>query len=159
MKPLNLAVLLFCLIAYGHSRPSDNDEHDEIIREAKRDNKHFQQYRLPYWAFVPTLGVWPGVAGTGSGTGSAVAAAAATISPPPRGSVAVNLNSGRVTVVDDVADRSEVGDMAADPNRKRWPAQVKPLHPNTPSVGGPSWLRKTAVAAAASSDPVVQAAQ
>ncbi|XP_008188313.1 uncharacterized protein LOC100166780 isoform X3 [Acyrthosiphon pisum] len=42
MKPLNLAVLLFCLIAYGHSRPSDNDEHDEIIREAKRDNKHFQ---------------------------------------------------------------------------------------------------------------------
>lgn len=42
MKPLNLAVLLFCLIAYGHSRPSDTDEHDEILREAKRDNKHFQ---------------------------------------------------------------------------------------------------------------------
>ncbi|CAI6349145.1 unnamed protein product [Macrosiphum euphorbiae] len=35
-------VLLFCLIAYGHSRPSDIDEHDEIIREAKRDNKNFQ---------------------------------------------------------------------------------------------------------------------
>ncbi|XP_022178271.1 uncharacterized protein LOC111039205 isoform X2 [Myzus persicae] len=35
-------VLLFCLIAYGHSRPSDTDEHDEILREAKRDNKHFQ---------------------------------------------------------------------------------------------------------------------
>ncbi|XP_060867091.1 uncharacterized protein LOC132942565 [Metopolophium dirhodum] len=116
-----------------------------------------RRYRLPYWAFVPTLGVWPGVAGTGSGTGSAVAAAA-TIPPPPRGSVAVNLDSGRVTVVDDVAGRPEVGDAAADPNRKWRPAQVKPLHSNTPSVGGPSWLRKTAVAAAAS-DPVVQASQ
>lgn len=42
MKPLNLAVLLFCLVAYGHSRPSDSDEHDEILREAKRENKHFQ---------------------------------------------------------------------------------------------------------------------
>lgn len=47
MKPLNLAVLLFCLIAYGHSRPSDNDEHDEIIRDAKRDNKHFQHLSRP----------------------------------------------------------------------------------------------------------------
>jgi len=107
---------------------------------------------------VPTLGVWPGVAGTGSGTGSAIAAA--TIPPPPRGSVAVNLDSGRVTVVDDVADGSEVGDVAADLNRKWRPVQVKPLHSNTPSVGGPSWLRKTAVpVAAASSDPVIQAAQ
>ncbi|XP_015368787.1 PREDICTED: uncharacterized protein LOC107165179 isoform X2 [Diuraphis noxia] len=35
-------VLLFCLIAYGHSRPQETDENDEIIREAKRDNKHFQ---------------------------------------------------------------------------------------------------------------------
>ncbi|XP_026807258.1 uncharacterized protein LOC113549929 isoform X1 [Rhopalosiphum maidis] len=41
MKPLNVAVLLFCLIAYGHGRPSDSDEHDEILREAKKE-KHFQ---------------------------------------------------------------------------------------------------------------------
>jgi len=107
---------------------------------------------------VPTLGVWPGFAGTGSGTGSAVAAA--TIPPrPPKGSVAVNLDTGRVTVVDDVADRSEDGDAATDPNRKRRPAQVKPLHSNTPSVGGPSWLRKTSAATTAAPDPVIQAAQ
>jgi len=115
-----------------------------------------RRYRLPYWAFVPTLGVWPGVTGTGSETGPAVSAA--TIPPPTRGSVAVNLDSGRVTVVDDVADRSEVGDAATDQNRKRRPVQVKPMHSNTPSVGGPSWLRKTVVPAA-SSDPVKQASQ
>jgi len=117
-----------------------------------------RRYQLPYWAFVPTLGVWPGVVGTGSGTGSAVAAAA-KIPPPPKGSVAVNLDSGQVTVVDDVADRSGLGVATADPNRKLRPTQVKPLHSNTPSVGGPSWLRKTAVATAAASDPVIQAAQ
>ncbi|XP_022178272.1 uncharacterized protein LOC111039206 [Myzus persicae] len=117
-----------------------------------------RRYRLPYWAFVPTLGVWPGVTGTGSGTGSA--ATAATIPPPPKGSVAVNLDSGRVTVIDDLAaGRSEVGDAAADPNRKWRPAQVKPMHPNTPSVGGPSWLRKTSAVAAAAPDPVVQPTQ
>jgi len=104
---------------------------------------------------VPTLGVWPGVTGTGSGTGSAVATAA-TIPPPSKGSVAVNLDSGRVTVIDDMAGRSEVADEAVDPNRKLRPAQVK--HSNTPSVGGPSWLRKTSKGAAAS-DPVVQPTQ
>ncbi|XP_025199892.1 uncharacterized protein LOC112597870 isoform X2 [Melanaphis sacchari] len=34
-------VLLFCLIAYGNGRPSDSDERDEILREAKKE-KHFQ---------------------------------------------------------------------------------------------------------------------
>ncbi|KAF0762007.1 DUF4774 domain-containing protein [Aphis craccivora] len=34
-------VLLFCLIAHGLGRPSDSDERDEILREAKKD-KHFQ---------------------------------------------------------------------------------------------------------------------
>lgn len=37
-----LQVLLFCLITYGHSRPSDADERDEIIRESKKE-KYFQQ--------------------------------------------------------------------------------------------------------------------
>lgn len=41
MKPVNLAVLLFCLIAHGLGRPSDSDERDEILREAKKE-KHFQ---------------------------------------------------------------------------------------------------------------------
>lgn len=114
-----------------------------------------RRYRLPYWAFVPTLGVWPGAAGTGIGTGSA--ATAAVPPPPPRGSVAVNLDNGRVTVVDDVTNRPEVRNAVADPQQKRRPALVKQLHPNTPSVGGPSWLRKTTVAS--SSDPVVQTTQ
>lgn len=35
-------VLLFCLVAYGHGRPSDVDEQDEILREAKKD-KQYQQ--------------------------------------------------------------------------------------------------------------------
>lgn len=117
-----------------------------------------RRYRLPYWAFVPTLGVWPGVTGTGTGTGSAATAAVADVPPPPpRGSVAVNLDNGRVTVVDDVTNRPEVRDASADPQQKRRPALVKPLHPNTPSVGGPSWLRKTTMAL--SSDSVVQTAQ
>jgi len=107
---------------------------------------------------VPTLGVWPGVTGTGTGTGSAATAAVADVPPPPpRGSVAVNLDNGRVTVVDDVTNRPEVRDASADPQQKRRPALVKPLHPNTPSVGGPSWLRKTTMAL--SSDSVVQTAQ
>jgi len=71
--------------------------------------------------------------------------------------VAVNFDSGQVTVVDDTTNRPEVGDAAADPQSKRRPVLVKPLHPNTPSVGGPSWLRKTAVAT--TSAPIVQGAQ
>lgn len=35
-------VLLFCLITYGHGRPSNSDEHEEIMREAKKE-KYFQQ--------------------------------------------------------------------------------------------------------------------
>ncbi|XP_026807263.1 uncharacterized protein LOC113549932 [Rhopalosiphum maidis] len=116
-----------------------------------------RRYRLPYWAFVPTLGVWPGAAGTGTGTGSAATIAAAAVPPPSRRSVAVNFDSGRVTVVDDATNRPEIGDAVADPQSKRRPALVKPLHPNTPSVGGPSWLRRTTVAT--TSDPIVQGAQ
>ncbi|XP_025199894.1 uncharacterized protein LOC112597871 [Melanaphis sacchari] len=115
-----------------------------------------RRYRLPYWAFVPTLGVWPGAAGTGTGTGS-TATVAAAVPPPSRGSVAVNLDSGRVSVVDSVTNGPEVEDTTTDLPQKRRPALVKPLHPNTPSVGGPSWLRKTTVAS--TSSPVIQAAQ
>lgn len=108
-----------------------------------------RRYRLPYWAFVPTLGVWPGTGTAGSGT------AATTVPPPPpsRRSVAVNMETGRVTVVDDAVGQPEVGNSTTDAHRKRRP--VKPMqHPNTPSVGGPSWLRNK-TATVASSDPVV----
>ncbi|VVC46114.1 Domain of unknown function DUF4774 [Cinara cedri] len=44
MKPLDVTavlLVLFCLVACGHGRPSDADEHDEILREAKKE-KHYQ---------------------------------------------------------------------------------------------------------------------
>lgn len=104
-----------------------------------------RRYRLPYWAFVPTLGVWPGAGATGTGD----AANDTAVPLPKSGAVAVNMNSGRVTVVD---ARPEVNASAAPvvvANQLRRRQSVKPpqQHPNTPSVGGPSWLRKTTVAA------------
>lgn len=104
-----------------------------------------RRYRLPYWAFVPTLGVWPGAAGA-TGTGDAVNDTTAPLSKT--GTVAVNTNSGRVTVVDARPEAAAAPAPAAD--RTKWRQSAKPpqQHPNTPSVGGPSWLRKSTVAAA-----------
>jgi len=104
-----------------------------------------RRYRLPYWAFVPTLGVWPKAAAhagaEAAGTGAVVAA---SVPLPASGAVAVNLEDGQVTV----ADRRPGESAAAAEPQKRPRPPVKPRYPNTPSVGGPSWLRKTAAAAA-----------
>lgn len=79
-----------------------------------------RRYPLPYWAFVPTLGVWPKAAAhAASGTEA--------VPLPASGAVAVRLEDGQVTV-------------AGQPQKR----PVRPQYPNTPSVGGPSWLRKTA---------------
>lgn len=50
MKSLNLTVLLFCLITYGYGRPSNDEEHDEIMREAKNE-KYIQQSRAEHRGF------------------------------------------------------------------------------------------------------------
>lgn len=100
-----------------------------------------RRYRLPYWAFVPTLGVWPGVGANGTGE----AANDTAVPLPKSGAVAVNMHSGRVTVLDTrpEATASAAPAVAVDQPKRR------PQHPNTPSVGGPSWLRKTTVAVTA----------
>jgi len=86
-----------------------------------------RRYRLPYWVFMPTLGVWPGP------TGTKAAAVNDTVVPlPGSNTVDVNINNGEVTV--------------ADASRRRPPDLVQ-THPNTPSVGGPSSLRKSAAPA------------
>lgn len=93
------------------------------------------RYQLPYWAFVPTLGVWPRAAAS---NGS-------------RGTVTVNVDNGEV-IVDDAA-RSNVATIsdpvttsitpeATDIPKHRIPIKHQ-IQPNTPSIGGPSWLRKT----------------
>lgn len=112
-----------------------------------------RRYRLPYWAFMPTLGVWPGVDGNGTGSKRDATAIAADSLLASK-SVAVNLDSGKVTVVD--RDRFEVtadavtpktapaafrAVPAADLPKRRKPTKAQ--QPNTPSVGGPSWLRRT----------------
>lgn len=121
-----------------------------------------RRYRLPYWAFMPTLGVWPAVDGTGTaGTKGDVTATAAESLLASK-SVAVNLDNGKVTVVDR-GDRLEVttdavttaaapaptpapspaaspAAPAAGSRKRRKPTKAQ--QPNTPSVGGPSWLRR-----------------
>lgn len=115
-----------------------------------------RRYGLPYWAFVPTLGVWPDAAihtgtGTGTGTGTAAGAYIATVPlPASGGAVAVNLNTGRVTVTDARSEPPTATTIQAATNQpKRRPPPANVLHPNTPSVGGPSWLKKTTAAATA----------
>lgn len=92
-----------------------------------------RRYQLPYWAFVPTLGVWPEAAAL---NGS-------------HGTVTVNVENGEVTL-DDTA-RSDVAVVddpvtttrsATDMPKRRIPIKHQ-IQPNTPSIGGPSWLRKT----------------
>lgn len=125
--------------------------------QTPRPNRGYcmRRYRLPYWAFMPTLGVWPGADGTGTRIKGEVTAAESLLASK---SVAVNLDNGKVTVVDGV-DRSEViadaitpvSAPASPPAAPRtastadFPKRRKPTktqQPNTPSVGGPSWLRR-----------------
>lgn len=103
-----------------------------------------RRFPLPYWAFMPTLGVWP-EAGTRIGPGADAAADA-----PYPSSVAVNLDSGEVTVRDERPVEIADGPQAAAAEQavtqpRQWAPVDRPMHPNTPSVGGPSWLRKTTV--------------
>lgn len=97
-----------------------------------------RRYRLPYWAFVPTLGVWPAAPAR---TLDAAGAAA--------GTVAVNMENGRVTVVDATTSgaprdtATTAAATAAPQHGRRPPRPAKRTHPNTPSVGGPSSLRRT----------------
>lgn len=110
-----------------------------------------RRYRLPYWAFVPTLGVWPNATDrAGAGTAGALGKAGAVTATVPlsqSGAVAVNVEDGEVTVEDGRPERPAANAVAvANPSPKRRRPTVRQQHPNTPSVGGPSWLRKTTVA-------------
>lgn len=131
-----------------------------------------RRYRLPYWAFVPTLGVWPDAADrAGAGATGIPGAVTANVPLSSSGSVAVNLENGRVTILDGkpedpdtnanaaaAATAANVATAAANAanavnaaepiKRRRLP--VKQQFSNTPSVGGPSWLRRTTVVTAAS---------
>ncbi|XP_050441597.1 uncharacterized protein LOC126846326 [Adelges cooleyi] len=78
-----------------------------------------RRYPLPYWAFVPALGVWP----DGSTTTTTTSAAAPL--PPPSPGIRVDVDRGQVSVI---------------PLQK---FQKYNKHPNTPSVDGPSKLKKT----------------
>lgn len=102
-----------------------------------------RRYGLPYWAFVPTLGVWPEAASRAGAQSAGAEAVTATVplSSAP-GAVAVRLADGQLTVDDKQRPETAADDAPAAAKRPRLP--VKPAYPNTPSVGGPSWLRKTA---------------
>jgi len=85
---------------------------------------------------VPTLGVWPGV-GT-SGTKAAATNRMTAIVPlPGPNTVDVTVGSDGVTVTD-VRPAAATGGVTKQRN-----ATAGQTRPNTPSVGGPSWLRKT----------------
>ncbi|VVC46115.1 Domain of unknown function DUF4774 [Cinara cedri] len=95
-----------------------------------------RRYPLPYWAFVPTLGVWPD-ARSRDGTVATVPL------PPASGAIAVNLANGEVSVKDVRSENAE-----AVPPMQLLQMAVRRQHPNTPSIGGPSWLKKTTAATA-----------
>lgn len=97
-----------------------------------------RRYRLPYWAFVPMLGVWPDARFL-NGTGTAGAGAAVPL-PPASGAIAVNLDNGKV-FVNNIQPETRSTD--ARPSQRLLEVAIKRKHLNTPSVGGPSWLRKT----------------
>lgn len=101
-----------------------------------------RRYQLPYWAFVPTLGVWPKAAAHAGAEAAGTEAVTASVPLPASGAVAVNLEDGEVTVAD-----KRPGESAAAEPQKRPRLPVKLQYPNTPSIGGPSWLRKTATVA------------
>lgn len=135
--------------------------------QTPRPNRGYcmRRYRLPYWAFVPALGVWPDPAPAPARTGTVTGA---NVLPASAGTLAVNMENGRVTVVDATRAPPEVTTTVTEPppppppadaqSRRRPPRPIKRTHPNTPSVGGPSSLRKTsrknATATDAASAPV-----
>lgn len=113
-----------------------------------------RRYLLPYWAFVPTLGVWPDARSL-NGTGTAGIRAAVPLPHAPR-AIAVNLENGEVTVKDVRPENT-----SAEPPKRLFQVAVKRQHLNTPSVGGPSKLRKAATTTTTTmmaTDPVTQAA-
>lgn len=113
-----------------------------------------RRYLLPYWAFVPTLGVWPDARSL-DGTGTAETRATVPL-PPASGAVAVDLEKGVVSVKDVRPENT-----SAVPPERPFPVPAKQQYPNTPSVGGPSKLRKATAAVTTTMsavDPVTRAA-